>query len=140
MAHASITTKAEDHYYEGGAIRIPFEFTDEHNDNSIDLTGHSVEFRLKEELIDPDTDALVTKTGEESGTGTEVDFTDPTNGRCEIIIESGDDTTEGDTEGVVVDENGDRIQSKVFEWHVRVIDGDGNRVTAETGEWEIWTS
>ena len=134
MAHAAITTKTEDHYYEGDAIRIPFAFVDEHNDTAIDLTGHSVEFRLKENLTDADVDALVTKTGDEGGTGSQIDFTDPVNGKCEVVIDT------GDTDGLVVDDGGTRIESKLFEWHVRVIDGNSNRVTSETGDWEIFAS
>lgn len=137
MAHTEITTD-EDRYDEGDAIRIPFAVTNEHDGTTIDLTGMSAEFRLKESLTDADADALVVKTGEESVDESEIDFTAPASGECEVIIES--DPAGGDTDGVLTDAEGTRSASEVFEWHFRVFDGSGNRVTAETGDWVIHAS
>lgn len=141
MAHAQITPKDEDTYDEGDAIRIPFDVTDEHDSSTIDITGMSAEFRLKESLTDADADALVEKIGEQGVTEDQIAFTDATNGKCEVIIESDPDNTgNGDTDGVLTGDDGVRADSKVFEWHFRVIDSNGNRVTAETGDWTIHAS
>lgn len=137
MPHAAITTD-EDRYNEGDAIRIPYKVTNEHDGTTIDLTGMSAEWRLKESLTDADADALVTKTGEQGVDESQIDFTAPGSGELEVIIES--DPTGGDTDGILTDSGGTRAQSEIFEWHFRVFDSNGNRVTAETGDWEIWAS
>lgn len=133
MAHASITPNDSDRYYAGDSIDIPFAFTDQHDANAIDLTGMSVEFRLKHDLTDADADAVVVKTGTEGGTSSEVTFTDAVNGECTVHIDT------DDTSSVVI-EDSTRFESVVMDWHVRVIDGNGNRVTSETGTWEIFAS
>ena len=137
MAHAAITTD-EDRYREGDAIRIPFKVTNEHDGTTVDLAGMSAEWRLKESLTDADADALVTKTGEQGTSESQIEFTNPSSGECEVIIKS--DPMGGDTDGVLTDSGGTRADSQVFEWHFRVFDTAGNRVTAETGDWLIWAS
>jgi hypothetical protein len=135
MAHAAIVPTDDDRYYAGDAINIPFSFTDAHDGTVIDLTGMGVEFRLKENLTDADADALVEKTGTEGGTTNGVTFTDPVNGEVEININT------GDTAAAVDDSStGTRVESAIWDWHVRVIDTDGAQVTSETGTWEIWAS
>lgn len=133
MAHTSIQPADQDRYYAGDALTIPFEFTNEHDTTAIDLTGMTVEFRIKEDLTDDDANALVVKTGTEGGTEDEVSFPDPTNGRCEVHIAT-DDTSD------VIMEDTVRVESAVVQWHVRVIDGSGNQVTSEVGDWEMWAS
>lgn len=143
MAHAKIIPKNEDHYYAGSYIAIPYNVTDEHADTAIDLTGMTATWRLKESLTDTDADALITKTGTEGGAGGEIEFdADPTTGTCKVIIDSANsgDAATGDTEDIVVDENGNRVESKVFEWHFRVEDSNGREVTTDTGTWEIYNS
>lgn len=134
MAHASITPNDSDRYYAGDSIDIPFAFTDQHGDTAIDLTGMTVEFRLKHDLTDTDSDAVVVKTGTEGGTTDGVSFaSDPTTGECTVHIDT------DDTSSVVI-EDSTRFESVVMDWHVRVIDGNGNRVTSEVGDWEIFAS
>lgn len=142
MAHAQITPKNEDRYYAGSYIGIKFTVTDEHSDTTIDLSGFTASFRVKESLTDLDADAKVEKTGTQGGTEDEIEFTTPTSGECKVIIDSANsgDGTEGDTEGLVVDESGNRVESKTFRWHFRVEDGDGKEVTTETGTWEVYNS
>lgn len=133
MAHTSINPADNDNYYAGDAIDIPLKFMDKNNDQPIDITAMSVEFRIKESLTDADADALVTKTGEESVDESQISFTDPANGECTVHILT------GDTDAAVV-EDGTTIESKVMEWHVRVFDANDNRVTSVTGDWEMWAS
>lgn len=142
MAHSKIVPKNEDRYYAGSYIAIPYNVTDEHDDTTIDLTGMSASWRLKESLTDLDADALVVKTGTQGGTEDEIEFTTPSSGECHVIIHSANsgDSAEGDTENIVVDESGNRVESKQFEWHFRVEDADGKEVTTDTGTWDIFNS
>lgn len=136
MAHAAIQPSDQDHYYSGDAIDIPFQFKEQHNDTAIDLTGMDVEFRLKENLTDPDTDAVLVKdsTQTDADGNPEIEITDAANGTAVVHILT------DDTAGTTTDDSGNRIESVVMMWHVRVIDGNGRRVTSETGEWTIHAS
>lgn len=135
MVHATITPTDDDRYYAGDAIDLPFSVMDHNSEVSIDLTGMSVEFRLKESLTDTDANAIVVKTGTEGGVSDGVTFTDPINGDVAININTDDTAT-------VVDDidTGERVESVILEWHFRVIDTNGARVTSETGEWEVFAS
>lgn len=137
MAHSTITPTDADRYYAGDAIDLPFTVQDHSAGTVIDLTGMSVEFRLKESLTDTDSNALITKTGTEGGATDGVTFTDALNGSVKININT------GDTSNVVDDVDTDpvtRLESVIIEWHFRVIDTNGARVTSETGEWEVFSS
>ena len=134
MAHTTIKPADEDRYYAGDAIDIPFEFTDEHDSESIDLTGHTVEFRVKENSTDDDEEAIVTKSGTEGESPTDLTFTSPADGEVEVHIDT-DDTTEA-----VTGPDGNRQESTDTFWHARVIDANENRVTAVTGNWEMYSS
>lgn len=134
MAHTSIVPNDQDRYDAGDSLDIIFQFTDEHDGTAIDLTGMTVEFRLKENLTDTDTNAVLTKTGTEGGTTSGVTFTDPVNGEAVVNIATDDTAT------VVDDGSGTRADSVIMDWHARVIDSSGNRVTAEVGDWEIFSS
>ena len=133
MAHETIQPTDEDRYYAGDAIDVPFAFTTEGTDDPEDLTGATVEFRVKFDPTDTDEEALVEKSATEGTADEDVTFTDAPGGKCEVHIETGD-TAEAVSDGNVV------VDDVTMFWHVRVIDGDGNRVTAETGPWPIHNS
>ena len=135
MAHQIIVPSDEDRYYEADSIDIPFTFN-EHNGETptpINLTGMTVEFRVKDALTDPDAEAHVTKIGTEGGVATEVTFPDATAGKAMVHIQT------DDTDGVLSD-GGGRDELRTLKWHVRVIDSEGRRVTSEAGDWEIHAS
>lgn len=138
-------------YNEGDALFIPFEFVEQFDDeyepweepddpHPIDLTdAQNIEFFVKEDIVDPDSEAVLTKrmvddTGTETG---EIDLTEPANGRCRVIIDT------GDTDGMLtetVDGVEERLEEKTYEWVIRVTDADGYRVSSETGTWTIHAS
>lgn len=96
----------------------------------VDLTGAQAEWLLKENPKDDDASALLTKTGEQDVSETEIEFTEPNEGELVIHIETGDTdglVTWGDIGGTVKD----------FHHRLRVTDVDGNRVTTLTGNFEI---
>ena len=132
MPHESIQPSEGDRYYEGDALDVPFTFLDK-EDQPVDITGMTVEFRVKRNLTDSDEESYVEKTGTEGEPGDDISFTDPANGECIVSIDT-DDTTN------VLTENEIRSESVIVDWHIRVIDGDGDRVTSETGTWEIFAS
>lgn len=101
----------------------------------MDIAGATVEFRVKEEFTDTDEDAVLEKVAEEGGPddGTTITFDDAANGQVTVHIDT-DDTS------ALVMESNERVSSKVYVWHCRVIDGDGRRVTAEWGEWEMYAT
>ena len=119
-------------YYEGDYIDIPHKVVDS-AEVAVDLTDATVTFLLKENVTDEDVDALLTKSGTESGTGDEVTFTDPTNGEATIHIET------GDTDGVLTEDT-TRFESDTFYFTIRVTDSSGRRVSTAVGTWEITAS
>ena len=133
MAHETIEPTDEDKYYAGDDIDIPFAFTQEGTDDPEDLTGATVEFRVKFDPTDTDEEALVTKSATEGTADDDVTFTDAPGGKCDVHI------LEGDTADAVADGE-DFVDERTMFWHVRVIDGDGARVTAQTGNWPMHNS
>lgn len=136
MAHQSITPSTEDRYNAGDALDIPIHFYDANGENRVDITGATVEFRVKEQFTDSDADAVLEKVATEGGAdaGTTITFDDATVGKVTVHIDT------NDTSGFATDDSGKAVESKVYVWHCRVIDAEGRRVTAEWGEWEMFNT
>lgn len=131
MAHNSITPADHGDYYEGDAIHIPFVIKNKYDDATIDITGYTVNFYLKESRTDSDTNAVLTKSGTEGGTTDGVTFTSPTTGEVRVEIAT------GDTDGVLTDDSGVRQESKEFFVAFRAEDPNGDRVTTVEATWVI---
>lgn len=130
MAHNSLEPAGGDRYYEGNTLEIRTITMDSNFDNPIDLTDATVEFYLKEDRTDSDSDALLDKSSDNTG---EAEITDPENGEASVYI------AKGDTDGVLTDGT-DRLESKEFFWKFDVIDTNNNLVTTMEGTWEIWSA
>lgn len=131
MAHTSLEPTDGNDYVAGDAIDIPVHFQDPSgNPVEIPTDGH-VEFRLKEDLTDADSDALLTKNSNDTDANgnPQITINDAAAGECTVHILT-DDTA--DVVGTT-----DRQEEAVVEWHVRLIDGSGDRVTAEWGDWPM---
>ena len=133
MPHQSIEPDGDDQYYAGDAIDIPFAFVEIDGTTEIDITGMTVEFRVKESLVDDDQAAILEKVGTDGENEDDISFTDPSGGECVVHIET------GDTEELIMEGN-ERVDNVLLRWHVRITDTTGNRVTSETGDWQIFAS
>lgn len=128
MAHTSITLDDHSPYFEGDAIDIELTVTDSAGD-PLDLAGTTLEFIVKRAAIDPDDEAVLTKTTADPA---EIEVTDSLNGEATIYIQT------DDTDGALTDpRSGRRADAREFFWALRVTDPDTNRVTAASGTWEI---
>lgn len=99
------------------------------------LEGAEIEWIVKEDPLDDDADALLTKTTSDGS----IEIDDARNGEAIIYLE------EGDTDGFLTvtkeDEDGnqkeERQEQRTLHQRVRVTDDRGNRITVCHGEWVI---
>ena len=129
MAHQSLVPDDHGPYFEGDALDIVLRVEDTNTD-PIDLTGATVEFRVKENRTDSDEEALLDKSSEEVG---EVTLTDEPGGKATIHVDT------GDTDGFLTD-GSDRLDERTLYWHARVTDDEGRRVTTVDGDWTVTAS
>ena len=132
MARESITPVTEERYYAGDVLDIPFHFEDG-NDDPIDLTGTTVEFRCKRSLSQSDDETLLERTGTEGENPEGLTFVDPENGICIVHIDT-DDTSH------FVTRNDRRLENVTIKWHIRIIDQEGDRITSNTGDWQVYSA
>lgn len=114
-------------YHEGDALDLITTVKLE-DGTVVDLTGASATWRLKEDV--KDREVLLKKTGTEGGTGDEIEFHNPTDGKLKVHIAT------GDTDGLVGWQ--DMIGTQREYYHeLQVTDSTGKRVTGFHGPFEI---
>lgn len=118
-----------DVHHEGDAHDLNVTVT-ESDGTPVDLTGASVEWLLKENVRDDDSAAVITKSGDEGTTPSDITFTDVSNGNLTIHINT--DETTGLVDWTSVTSN-----TQSFHHRIRVTDAAGNRFTGFTGEFVI---
>lgn len=99
-------------YHAGDSLKITVD-VEETNGDPVDLTGASATYLIKENMSDPDTDALVELT---TSSG-DISIVDATAGRLEVHIPT------GETSGMTGQKH----------HRVRITDDSGNRSTVLTG-------
>lgn len=138
MAHESLEPHDHGPYKEGSAFDIKAIIKDADGVERVNIGGATAEFRVKEEMTDADTDALLEKTGTHGGDESEIEFVDPQNG--ELIIKIETDDTRGFLYEEPNDEKTERRESREFYWHIRICDETGNCWDAVDGYWMIEAS
>jgi hypothetical protein len=116
-------------HYETNAREIYTTVVDD-DGTTMDLTGASASYVLKESVETPDSQAAVTKTGTQGGDESQISFPDPANGSLVIHIETGDTTG-------VVDWSTETTAAVDLHHRLDVTDTDGNLVTTFTGSFEL---
>lgn len=101
--------------------------------NIVDLTGATVEWYLKEDSHDMDTDAHLSKTGTEGAAPTGMTFNDPVNGEVTIHIQKGETSD-------IVDWPSYSSDEKNLYHVLRVEDSSGNMSTGFTGSFTLHVS
>lgn len=114
-------------YHEGDAINLPIVVRDQ-SAAAVDLTNAKIQWLLKNNQLDPDTAALITKTTDVGG-GIEV--TSATTGEAVIHIYT------GDTAGLLDTGTGQKEKAS-FHHRCRVTDAAGNRSTIFHGSFTIY--
>lgn len=121
-----------DEYHQGDSLDIGLTIFEERAGGSRqNLKGASIEWLVKADPKDPDSEALLTKQTSDNS----IEITDERNGEAVIHVEQGDtdgflDDTDDEGRPIVHDE-------KSFHHRARVTDSNGNTVTVVHGEWTI---
>ena len=114
-------------YHEGDAIDLPIVVRDT-SATAVDLTNAQIQWYLKENKLDSDAAALITKTTDVGGG---IEITSATTGEAVIHIYT------GDTAGLL-DPGTGQTERGVFHHRCRVTDAAGNRSTIFHGSFTIY--